>query len=426
MSLQAERSDIIQASLITIGDELMIGQVIDTNSAWLAQQLNSEGIWIRRRVAVGDNFEEMQRAFDEESRHSALILITGGLGPTADDITKPFLCKYFGTSLVIDESVLEHITNLFENVLKKPMIERNRKQAEVPAGCRVIPNARGTAPGMMFEKDGVVYISMPGVPHEMKGMMKDQVFNILREKFDTGFILHRTLLTFGIGESFLAEHIMKWEEALPDFIKLAYLPNFGMVRLRITGSGRDKALLEKELEHQFQLLKELVREWLVTDEDITLTEVIKKLLIEKDKTLATAESCTGGYIAHMFTRDAGASVFFKGTVVSYANDVKKDVLKVDNQILENHGAVSEQTVRAMVKGTLELVKSDYALATSGIMGPAGGTPEKPVGTVWIAVGDKNGIVAQKFNFRYDRTRNIDMTATHALNMLRKFIITNSR
>ncbi len=412
---------IIQASIITIGDELMIGQVIDTNSAWLAQELNNMGIWMRRRVAVGDNFEEMRRAFEEESKHSSLILITGGLGPTADDITKPFLCDYFSTSLVIDNTVLEHITHLFENVLKKPMIERNRKQAEVPMGCKVIPNARGTAPGMMLEKNGVVYISMPGVPHEMKGMMKDHVLDMLKEKFNTGFILHKTLLTSGIGESFLAEHIMAWENALPEFIKLAYLPNFGMIRLRITGSGEDKSIVQQELDRQFLMLKELVAEWLVTDEDITLTDVIKKLLIEKNKTLATAESCTGGYIAHMFTRDAGASSFFKGSIVSYANEVKTEVLHVEHSTLQQYGAVSEQTVRAMVSGALKQIRSDYVIATSGIMGPTGGTNEKPVGTVWIAVGDNNNIVAQQFNFRYDRTRNIDMAATNALNMLRKFI-----
>lgn len=415
-------NETVQASLITIGDELMIGQVIDTNSAWIAQELNKEGIWVRKRVAVGDNYEEMQRAFEQESAHSKIILITGGLGPTADDITKPFLCDYFKTSLVIDEGVLEHVTNLFERVLKRPMIERNRKQAEVPAGCTVIHNARGTAPGMMFEKDGVVYISMPGVPHEMKGMMKDSVIDILKKKFNTGFILHSTLLTSGIGESFLAEHIQQWEEQLPSYFKLAYLPNFGMVRLRITGTGSDKIALEKELDEQFLLLKEKVKEWLVTDEDMTMPEVIRKLLIEKNKTVGTAESCTGGYIAHLLTRDPGASLVYNGSIVSYSNQVKHDVLKVDTKVLDTLGAVSEETVTAMVRGTLELLKTDYVIAVSGIMGPDGGSDTKPVGTVWIAVGDKNRTVTQLFNLRYDRTRNIEMTANNALNLLRKFIV----
>ncbi len=411
----------IQASLITIGDELMIGQVIDTNSAWIAQELNKEGIWVRKRVAVGDNYEEMQRAFEQESAHSQIILITGGLGPTADDITKPFLCDYFNTSLVINEGVLEHVINLFERVLKRPMIERNRKQAEVPAGCTVIHNARGTAPGMMFEKDGVVYISMPGVPHEMKGMMKDSVISILKNKFNTGFILHRTLLTSGIGESFLAEHIQHWEEQLPSHIKLAYLPNFGMVRLRITGTDSDKIALGKELDEQFLLLKETVKEWLVTDEDMTMPEVVRRLLKEKNKTVGTAESCTGGYIAHLLTRESGASLVYNGSVVSYSNQVKQDVLKVDAEILNTMGAVSEETVRAMVRGALDLLKTDYVIAVSGVMGPEGGTETKPVGTVWIAVGDKNKMATQLFNLRYDRNRNIEMTANNALNLLRKFI-----
>jgi nicotinamide-nucleotide amidase len=411
----------IQASLITIGDELMIGQVIDTNSAWIAQELNKEGIWVRKRVAVGDNYEEMQRAFEQESAHSQIILVTGGLGPTADDITKPFLCNYFNTSLIIDEGVLEHVTNLFERVLKRPMIERNRKQAEVPAGCTVIHNARGTAPGMLFEKNGVVYISMPGVPHEMKGMMKDSVMGILKNKFNTGFILHRTLLTSGIGESFLAEHIQQWEEQLSAYFKLAYLPNFGMVRLRITGTGSDKLSLEKELDEKFLLLKEKVKEWLVTDEDMTMPEVVRKLLREKNKTVGTAESCTGGHIAHLLTREAGASVVYNGSIVSYSNQVKQDVLKVDAEVLNTWGAVSEETVTAMVHGALELLKTDYVVAVSGIMGPDGGTETKPVGTVWVAVGNREKIITQLFNLRYDRTRNIEMTANNALNLLRKFI-----
>lgn len=415
------KNEIVQASVITIGDELMIGQVIDTNSAWIAQELNKEGIWIRKRVAVGDNYDEMWRAFDEESAHSKIILVTGGLGPTADDITKPFLCKYFDTELVVDEEVLKYVQHLFEEVFKRPFIERNRKQAEVPAGCTVIHNSRGTAPGMLFERNGVIYISMPGVPHEMKAMVADHVIPILKQKIFTGHILHRTLLTAGIGESFLAEHISKWESALPSYFKLAYLPNYGMVRLRITGNGSDREKLEKELNEQFVALKELVTEWLVTDEDLTMPQVISKILREKKKTVGTAESCTGGYIAHLLTKEAGASNLYNGSVVSYSNEVKKDVLKVSEETLSSVGAVSEETVIQMAKGALEVLKTDYAIATSGIMGPDGGTPDKPVGTVWIAVGDRASIITHKFYFRYDRSRNIEMTANNALNLLRKFI-----
>ncbi len=421
--------DIVQASIVTIGDELLIGQVIDTNSAWISSQLNIAGIWVRKRVSVGDDPVEMRRVLDEESLHSRLILITGGLGPTADDITKPFLCEYFNTRLVMNEEVLDHIRHLFEVVLKRPLIERNRKQAEVPASCQVIHNARGTAPGMLFERNGIMYISMPGVPHEMKGMMTNLVLPLIREKIITGHILHRTLLTAGIGESFLAEHIQHWEAALPRHLKLAYLPNYGMVRLRLTGSGPDREQLDETLNAHFTTLKELVSEWLVTDEDISLPQVISKMLKERKKILATAESCTGGYIAHLLTREAGASDKFNGTVVSYSNQAKKDLLAVQEQTLETDGAVSEQTVIQMVRGAVYALKSDYALATSGIMGPDGGSFAKPVGTVWIAAGDKDHVITQLFHFRYDRLRNIELTAGNALNLLRKFILqqdTNNR
>lgn len=412
----------MQASIVTIGDELLIGQVIDTNSAWISSQLNIAGIWVRKRVSVGDDPVEMRRVLDEESLHSRLILITGGLGPTADDITKPFLCEYFGTHLEINEEVLSHIRHLFEVVLKRPLIERNRRQAEVPAGCTVIHNARGTAPGMLFERNGVMYISMPGVPHEMKGMMTDLVLPMIREKIITGHILHRTLLTAGIGESFLAEHIRHWEAALPAYLKLAYLPNYGMVRLRLTGSGADREQLDTALSSHFGALKALVSEWLVTDEDISLPQVISKMLKERKKILATAESCTGGYIAHLLTREAGASDKFNGTVVSYSNQAKKDLLSVQEKTLETEGAVSEQTVVQMVKGAIRVLKADYALATSGIMGPDGGSFAKPVGTVWVAAGDKDRVITQLFHFRYDRLRNIELAAGNALNLLRKFIL----
>jgi nicotinamide-nucleotide amidase len=415
-------NDKVQASIITIGDELMIGQVVDTNSAWIAQQLNIAGIWVRKRVSVGDNYDEMWKAMEQESVDSRLVLITGGLGPTADDITKPFLCDYFGTTLVIDEGVLRHVQYLFDSILKRPFIERNRKQAEVPAGCTVIHNSRGTAPGMLFEKDGVIYVSMPGVPHEMKGMMEDLVLPLIKKRLVTGNIVHRTMLLAGIGESYLAEHIQLWEEALPQNFKLAYLPNQGLIRLRITGSGSDAEKLQKDLSEQFDALKILVQEWLVIDEDLSMPQVIGKMLNARKKLLGTAESCTGGYIAHLFTREAGASDKFNGSVISYSNEVKKDLLGVTRETLDTVGAVSEETVTQMAKGALKALKTDYAVATSGIMGPDGGSYAKPVGTVWVAVGDKHDLMTQEFHFRYDRMRNIEMTANAALNLLRKFMI----
>lgn len=411
----------LTASIITIGDELLIGQVVDTNSAWMAQELNKNGIWVGHRVAVGDVREDIRQALDQESQRASIILITGGLGPTADDITKPVLNEYFGGRMVVDEGALANVKWIFERVLKRPMIERNLAQAEVPDTCTVIQNKRGTAPGMWFEKDGRIFVSMPGVPHEMKGMITDYVIPELRRRFQLPFIAHRTLLTAGIGESFLAEHIKDFEQALPASIKLAYLPNYGMVRLRLTIHGEDPAALETEVDKQFAALKALVTEWMVTDQDITIQEAIGRLLLIQNKTLSTAESCTGGYIAHLITSIPGSSHYYKGSVVSYDNAVKTNTLHVAPETLQSEGAVSEATVRQMVRGALTLLDTDFAIATSGIMGPDGGTDEKPVGTVWVAVGNRQNILTRKFSFRFDRARNIELTATNALNLLRKFI-----
>jgi len=410
------------ASIITIGDELLIGQVIDTNSAWMAQELNKWGIPLKRRVAIGDSRKEILKALDEESKLAVIILITGGLGPTADDITKPVLCEYFGGKLVVDPGALANVKNIFEKILNRPMIERNLKQAEVPDVCTVIQNKRGTAPGMWFEKEGKIFVSMPGVPHEMKGMMTDDVLPALPKHFELTNILHRTMLTAGLGESFLAERIKEYEAALPSYIKLAYLPNYGMLRLRLTAMGADKEKLAAELDHQFKLLLNQLSDVLVTDEDLPLQNVVSKILRERRQTLTTAESCTGGYIAHLITAQAGSSEYYKGGVVSYANSMKEDVLHVSPKTLEAVGAVSEATVIEMIKGALEIAGTDYALATSGIMGPGGGSAEKPVGMVWVAVGNRENIIAKQFNFRFDRQRNIELTATNALNLLRKFIL----
>lgn len=410
----------VYASIITIGDELLIGQVIDTNSAWMAIELNKAGIWVRRRVAIGDAREEIIQTLNEESNNADVILITGGLGPTADDITKPVLCEYFGGNLIVDEAALKNVQHIFAR-LNRPMLTSNFKQAEVPDTCTVIQNKRGTAPGMWFEKDGKIYVSMPGVPHEMKCMMTDYVIPRLPQYFKMPFIVSRTLLTAGIGESFLSELIKDFEQYLPHTIKLAYLPNYGMVRLRLTGVGNEKEEIETTLQQQFELLKTLVTEYLVTDQDDAMHIVVSKLLKNKNRTLSTAESCTGGYIAHLLTSEPGASQFFRGSVVSYSNSIKQEVLAVSQQTLETVGAVSEETVQQMVKGALVLLRTDYAVAVSGIMGPDGGSIEKPVGMVWVAVGNHEKIITQKFNFRFDRRRNIELTANSALNLLRKFI-----
>lgn len=409
------------ASIITIGDELLIGQTIDTNSAYMAQELNKIGIWVHRRVAVGDVWEDIWKSLEDEHRVSQVVLITGGLGPTADDITKPLLCQFFGGRLVVDEEALQNVKNIFENILRRPLLERNLKQAEVPDVCKVIPNKRGTAPGMWFQKEERIYISMPGVPHEMKGMMTSFVLPKLKEKFELPPIIHRTLLTAGIGESFLAERINDFETTLPTNIKLAYLPNYGMVKLRLTARGRSEKLLA-ELESEFDMLKEKVQDVMVVDEDLTMQQVVGRLLSSAQKTLSMAESCTGGYLAHLVTSIPGSSKFYQGSIVSYANAAKQDILGVEPEVIQQFGAVSKETASQLVKGALRLMKTDYALATTGIMGPEGGTADKPVGTVWIGVGNAMKTETHHFHFRFDRERNMELTATNALNILRKFIL----
>jgi len=409
-------------SIITIGDELLIGQVIDTNSAWMAQELNKAGFWVNRRLAIGDGREDILNALEKESSESDVILITGGLGPTADDITKPVLCEYFNTSLIVNEAALENVKNIFVKILQRPLIERNLKQAEVPASCIVIQNKRGTAPGMLFEKNGKTFISMPGVPHEMKGMMTDDVIPFLHKRFGEAFIAHRTILTSGIGESALADFIQEFESALAPEIKLAYLPNYGMVRLRLTVTGKQAEGLESLLNERFGQLKSLVGEWMVTDEDRTLQEVLGKMLTKRNQTLSTAESCTGGYVAHLITSIPGSSVYFRGSVIAYDNEIKKELLDVDPGLLSAYGAVSEEVVRSMVAGILQHLQTDFAIATSGIMGPGGGSEKKPVGTVWIAAGDARETFTQKLWFRFDRQRNIELTSANVLNLLRRFIL----
>jgi nicotinamide-nucleotide amidase len=414
----------VNASIVTIGDELLIGQTIDTNSAFIAQELNKIGIWVKKRIAVGDVKEQILNTLKEQSTEANLIIITGGLGPTSDDITKPTLCEYFGAQLVVDEGALQNVRDIFQR-LNRPLIERNLTQAQVPDNCTVLPNLRGTAPGMWFEKDGVIYVSLPGVPNEMKGLMRHSVIPKLKEQLVLPAVVHRTLLTSGVGESTIADILPDFENQLPSHIKLAYLPAYGLVRLRLTGRGDDRERVEKEVVLLFGQLKPLVKEWMVADEDISLEEALSKLLKAKGKTLSTAESCTGGYIAHLITARAGSSAIYKGSIVSYANEVKKEELGVKERTLRSFGAVSEQTVSEMISGIIGKLKTDYAIATSGIMGPDGGSAEKPVGTVWIAVGSKKRTRTAKHFFRFDRTRNIEMTANAAMTMLYRFIAEES-
>ena len=319
--------------------------------------------------------------------------------------------------MIVDDAALANVKNIFENILKRPLLERNLKQAEVPDTCSVIQNERGTAPGMWFEKNNTIFVSMPGVPHEMKGMMSNYVIPALKKRFELKPIVHRTLLTAGIGESFLAEMLIDFEKNLPEHIKLAYLPNYGMVRLRLSANMQQSD--EKTIDHEFEQLKAIVKDHIVADKDINIQEAISGIFIEKNLTLSIAESCTGGYISHLLTSIPGSSRFFLGGVVSYANEVKRDLLDVPQTLIETHGAVSIQTVEKMAEGVRKKTGSDISLATSGVMGPGGGSDEKPVGFVCVAMSTANKTISTTFQFRFDRTRNIELTAVQALNFMRK-------
>ncbi|NSL87921.1 CinA family nicotinamide mononucleotide deamidase-related protein [Chitinophaga solisilvae] len=409
------------ASIITIGDELLIGQTIDTNSAWMAQELNALGIWVHRRVAIGDVREDILDTLAKEAGYSDIVLITGGLGPTADDITKPTLCEYFDTKLVQHEPTLQWVLHIFES-RGLPILQRNVDQAMVPEACTVIRNEKGTAPGMWFEKEGKVYVSMPGVPYEMKYIMQSYVLPQLALHYKTPAVLHHTLITSGMGESFVAERLTAFEAKLPPHIKLAYLPSFSLLKLRLTAFGEDKLTTAAELSLYFHEMMALLPDITVTDRDIPIAEVLGQLLKEKGKTVGTAESCTGGLIASWITDIPGSSAYFKGSVVTYSNDMKMKLLGVKPATLQAHGAVSEETVKEMLGGALALLETDYAVAVSGIMGPDGGTEEKPVGTVWIAAGSRDKMVTVRFHLRYDRERNTQMAAVYAINELRKLIL----
>jgi len=407
----------MKAEIVTIGDELLIGQVIDTNSAWIAEQLNLAGIKVHQITSVSDNREHILATLKEASVRASVVLITGGLGPTKDDITKPTLCEYFDTELVFHQPSFDNVAKLFK-LRGFPVTSLNRKQAEVPANCTPLHNCNGTAPGMWFEKDKVIYVSMPGVPFEMKALITNEVLPRLAKKLNSTFIVHKTVLTQGVGESFLAKTIENWEDQLPKNFKLAYLPQPGIVRLRITAVGADREILLVELNQQIEKLKTIIPDLIFGYDDETLELVIGNLLKNRKKTLSTAESCTGGYIAHLITSISGSSAYYLGSVISYANEVKIKELHVEALDIKEHGAVSEEVVKQMATGVREKFGTDFAIATSGIAGPDGGTDEKPVGTTWIALATPENIVAKKFLFGEHRGRNIRKAALAALNMLR--------
>ena len=403
------------AEIITIGDELLIGQVVDTNSAWMGQKLNEIGVKVKQITSVSDEKEHIVAALKEAESRADIILITGGLGPTKDDITKITLAEYFNSEMIMNDEALENVKSIFQKY-NRPVLEINVKQALVPAKCRVLINKQGTAPAMYFHENRKHYFSMPGVPFEMKYIMQEHVLPILAEMNDGVTIKHENINTAGIGESFLAEQIEKIENELPSNIKLAYLPKLGTVRLRLTGYFNNKSEQDLLLKYKNEIVNE-IREYVVAEEDISLEQSVLNILIKSSKTLSTAESCTGGYIGHLLTSISGSSAAYEGGVISYSYDLKKLTLGVKEETLTTFGAVSKETVEEMVLGALNHFKTDYAIACSGIAGPGGGTEDKPVGTVWIAVASANKVYSRKFQFGNQRLQNIERTAIQALWML---------
>lgn len=411
----------MKAEIITIGDELLIGQTIDTNSAWMGAELSLAGFDIIRKISIHDRKPDILSALLDSTGKSDVVLITGGLGPTSDDITKQTLCEFFNTRLVINNEVLTMVENMMQR-RNFPMNENNRRQAAVPESCIVLTNSAGTAPGMWFEKEGTIFVSMPGVPSEMIYIMNQHVLPSLKKRFTSQIIIHRNIMTYGTPEAKLAEILISFEAGLPGFIKLAYLPSSGIIKLRLTGTGNDRGFISDSIEDQVNKLYAIIPELIYGENEESLEMVIGKLLREKKRTLSTAESCTGGNIAHMITSVPGSSNYFTGSVIAYNNRVKTQLLGIDEKLIEKEGAVSEPVVKAMAQGARRLMKTDYSVATSGIAGPDGGTKEKPVGTLWLAVASESGTVAEKHTFSTDRTANITRFSLVALNLLRKQII----
>jgi nicotinamide-nucleotide amidase len=407
----------VTAEIIAIGDELLYGQIMDTNSHWISQELDAVGVRVVRKTTVGDNRTDILTAFEEASKRAQLILITGGLGPTQDDLTKPLLAEYFGCDIVEVPEAVAAVSSYFLR-RGREMTPLNILQGHLPSCCTYVPNEVGTAPGMWFEQKGCYWMSMPGVPHEMKQLVKDFVLPKLSQVFDLPVIYHKLIKTAGIGESWLADLIKDWENALPSHIRLAYLPSLGHVKLRLTAFGEDKKVLAAAVEQQIQHILPTISNYVYGYNEETLETAVGKLLKNSGKTLALAESCSGGYISHLITTVPGSSNYLRGTVVPYHNDLKQQVLGVNSATLAQHGAVSEETVREMATGVKKLFGADYGLASSGIAGPDGGSPDKPVGTVWIACAGPDFVEAKLLQLTQDRLINIQLTGVAVLNLLR--------
>ena len=407
----------VNAEIIAIGDELLYGQIMDTNSHWISQELDAVGVRVVRKTTVGDNRTDILTAFEEASKRADLILITGGLGPTQDDLTKPLLAEYFGCEIVEVPEAVAAVSAYFTR-RGREMTLLNILQGHLPTCCTYVPNEVGTAPGMWFEQKGCYWMSMPGVPHEMKKLVKDFVLPKLSQVFELPVIYHKLIKTAGIGESWLADLIKDWENALPAHIRLAYLPSLGHVKLRLTAFGKNKEQLQQEVAAQIQVLLPQIEKYVYGYDEETLETALGKLLKNAGKTIALAESCSGGYVSHLITTVPGSSAYFQGAVVPYHNAYKERILGVKSETLNSHGAVSEATVAEMAEGVRDLFNADYGLASSGIAGPDGGTPDKPVGTVWIACAGPEGVETRKLQLTQDRMLNIQLTGVALLNLFR--------
>lgn len=404
------------AEIIAIGDEILYGQILDTNTQWMSEALDAAGFRVNRITTIGDSEVAILDILAESEKRADIVLITGGLGPTNDDLTKPMMAKYFDSPIVLHPQALEELTQFFKQ-RGLDLSPTNRRQAELPEKCQMVSNKVGTAPGMWFERGDKVFVSMPGVPFEMKAMMEQYVLPKLKERFHAQVLFHKVIKTVGIGESWLSDKIREWEQNLPENIKLAYLPSVAMVRLRLTGAGKDIAALEKQVNQQVQMVLPLIGQYVYGYDEDTLEQVVGKLLVEQKKTLALAESCTGGYISHMITSVPGCSAYYQGSVIPYHNTLKTIVLGVEEETIEEYGAVSEATVIAMANNVRQQFKASIGIASSGIAGPGGGTVEKPVGTVWLALADGEKTVTKKLSLGRKRPQNIQSSAVAALYLL---------
>lgn len=415
----------MNATIVTIGDEILIGQIVDTNSGFIAKALDKIGIRVQEMLSISDDKQHILDTLSGLQNKVDLVIITGGLGPTKDDITKKTLCEYMEDSLVYDEKVLAHVTKLIEDYFKRPITQLNKDQSLVPSKCEVLFNQVGTAPGMWMQKGDTIFISLPGVPYEMKYLVENEIIPRLVEKFNRPYILHRTLLTYGVGESLLAERIEVWEDNLPEYIKLAYLPSPGRVRLRLTARGADKQLLQDAMEAEIAKLQPQIEDCLVGfEEEDTLEVVLGRLLTKEGLTIATAESCTGGKIAALLSSVSGASKYFKGSLVSYATQVKEDVLKIPSDLIDTYSVVSAEVAQAMALSAQKLFNVDYVIATTGNAGPLKGEADAEVGTVFIGVATPQGVLVEEFNFGQPREKVIDRAVNKGMELIYKEILKN--